>query len=180
MLTMKNIVKEENPILRQIAKEVPIPLSSEEIKLGKVLLQFLKNSKNPILRKKLNLESLAGIAAPQIGISKRIIAIYTKDENKIQHSYILFNPEIISYSKERTHLPTGEKCLSVSSKVAGYVPRHAAITVKGISLKGKEVELHLEGFLAVVFQHEIDHLNGILFVDRINEKNPLSVPNSKK
>ena len=95
-----------------------------------------------------------------------------KDENGQQYSYALFNPKIISHSIEKAYLTTGEGCLSVDETIPGYVPRYARITLKGIDLDGKEVKLRLKGLPAIVFQHEVDHLNGVMFYDHINENEP--------
>lgn len=75
---------------------------------------------------------------------------------------------------------SGEGCLSVDREIPGYVPRYARITVKAVTLEGKEVKLRLKGYAAVVFQHEIDHLNGTMFYDRINKEDPFAQPDNSK
>ena len=77
---------------------------------------------------------------------------------------------------EQAYLTTGEGCLSVDREVEGYIPRYARITVKAINLDGEPIKLRLKGYAAVVFQHEIDHLNGIMFYDHINKKSPYTPP----
>ena len=73
----------------------------------------------------------------------------------------------------------GEGCLSVDRNVPGYVPRHARITVKFKTIDGEEKKMRLKGLPAIAFQHELDHLNGVMFYDRINEKNPFAeIPDS--
>ncbi len=74
------------------------------------------------------------------------------------------------------HLQGGEGCLSVDREVPGYVPRYTRITVKATSINGEEVKLRLKGLPAIVFQHEIDHLNGVMFYDHINKENPFAAP----
>ncbi len=101
-----------------------------------------------------------GLAAPQIGVSKRIIVIDIGD-NLIE----LINPEIISREGEQTG---SEGCLSVP-EVVGLVTRNNLVTVKGLNREGQEVVYQAEKLLARVFQHEIDHLDGILFIDRASE-----------
>lgn len=101
-----------------------------------------------------------GIAAPQIGVLKRIIVIDTGD-NLIE----LINPEIISREGEQTG---SEGCLSVPG-VVGLVTRNNKVTVKGLNREGQEVIYEAEKLLARVFQHEIDHLDGIVFTDRASE-----------
>jgi peptide deformylase len=111
-----------------------------------------------------------GLAAPQIGLSERIIVVeyYEHDEDEEKEDapkkvYALLNPEIIKTSEER--LMGVEGCLSIPGLV-GDVERHASIQVKGLNRHGKPMKLKAQGWLARIFQHEIDHLNGILFTDR--------------
>jgi len=172
MITMEDIIRDGHPTLRKVAEEVTPPPSEEDKNLLKSLLEFVINSQNPEMAEKYKLRPGIGLAAPQINVSKRMIAIYVKDEKGVQHSYALFNPKIMSHSVERTYLPSGEGCLSVDEAIPGFVPRYARITVKAITLDGSPIKLRLKGMLAVVFQHEIDHLNGIMFYDHIDHSNP--------
>jgi peptide deformylase len=105
-----------------------------------------------------------------------MIAIRLTDEKGTLHSYALFNPKIISHSVEKSYLTSGEGCLSVDRPVPGYVPRYARIRVKAVSLEGEELDLRLRGLLSIVFQHEIDHLNGVMFYDHMNVKDPMQEP----
>lgn len=140
------------------------------------MLQYLKNSQDPEIAEKYGLRPGIGLAAPQINVSKRMIAVHVTDEKGKLYSYGLFNPKIVSHSVEQSYLTSGEGCLSVDREVLGYVPRYARIRVKGVDLEGNEVDLRLKGLVAIVFQHEIDHLNGIMFYDRINKENPFKEP----
>lgn len=169
MITMKDIVREGNPVLRQIAKEVTLPATQEEKDTLWRMLEFVKNSQDPVMAEKYDLRPGVGLAAPQIGISKRMFAVHVTDEQDQLYSMGLFNPKIISHSVEQTHLEGGEGCLSVDRDIPGIVPRYARITVKGTTLEDKEVTMRLKGLVAIVFQHELDHLNGIMFYDRIDE-----------
>ncbi|ABS22910.1 peptide deformylase [Bacillus cytotoxicus NVH 391-98] len=180
MLTMNDVIREGNPILRTVAEEVQLPASEEDTQTLKEMIEFVINSQNPEMVEKYNLRPGIGLAAPQIGISKRMIAIHVTDTNETLYSYALFNPKIISHSVERTYLPAGEGCLSVDREVPGYVPRYARITVKATTVDGEEVKLRLKGLPAIVFQHEIDHLNGVMFYDHINQDNPFAVPENAK
>jgi peptide deformylase len=111
-----------------------------------------------------------GLAAPQIGLSERIIVVeyFEREEDEEKEDapkkvWALLNPEIIKSSEET--LLGVEGCLSIPGLV-GEVERHAAIQVKGLNRHGKPVKIKAEGWLARIFQHEIDHLNGVLFPDR--------------
>jgi peptide deformylase len=101
-----------------------------------------------------------GLAAPQIGESIRVLVAEYED----QHVAIV-NPEIIKRSEEE--LLGTEGCLSIPGYVGDDVPRAAAISVKGRDPRGKEIRIKAEGWFARILQHEIDHLDGILFIDRI-------------
>lgn len=113
-----------------------------------------------------------GLAAPQIGLSMRLlVAEYVPDKEDIEsgeHGFkvILCNAEIVKSGEE---METGlEGCLSIPGWV-GDVPRHVSVTVKGQTPEGKEVRLKADHYFARVLQHEIDHLNGVLFTDRIED-----------
>ncbi|MGN1401872.1 MAG: peptide deformylase [Bacillus sp. (in: firmicutes)] len=173
MITMQDIILEDHPTLRSVAEEVDLPASEMDIETAKSMLEYVINSQDEELSKKYKLRPGIGLAAPQINISKRIIAVHVTDEKGKLFSYALFNPKIISHSVEQVYLASGEGCLSVDRNVPGYVPRYARVTVTGTNYDGKEVKLRLRGLPAVCFQHEIDHLNGILFYDRIDPKEPL-------
>lgn len=172
MITMKDIIRDGHPTLRLVAKEVQLPPTEEEKKILKSMLEFLINSQDPEKAEKYSLRPGIGLAAPQINISKRMIAIHVTDDKEKLHSYALFNPKIISHSVERAYLASGEGCLSVDKQIPGYVPRYARVTVKGITLDGEEVKIRLKGLPAIAIQHEIDHLNGIMFYDHINKEDP--------
>jgi peptide deformylase len=169
MITMNDIIRDGHPTLRKVAEEVTLPASQNDRELLKSLLEYVINSQNAEMSLQFGLRPGIGLAAPQINVSKRMIAVHVKDEKDILYSYALFNPKIISHSVEKTYLTSGEGCLSVDEPIQGYVPRYARITVKGFDIEGNEVKLRLKGLPAIVFQHEIDHLNGIMFYDHIDQ-----------
>ncbi|WLR53653.1 peptide deformylase [Mesobacillus subterraneus] len=180
MLTMDDIVRDGHPVLRKVAEEVSMPPSQEDMAVLESLIEYVKNSQDPEVAQKHGLRPGIGLAAPQINVSKRMIAVHVTDEQDHILSHALFNPKIISHSVERSYLAAGEGCLSVDESIPGYVPRYARITVKGVDLEGNEVKLRLKGLPAIVFQHEIDHLNGIMFYDHINKQDPYAdVPDAK-
>jgi peptide deformylase len=176
MILMKDIVREGHPVLREVAKEVPMPPSQDDINTLKEMQEFLINSQDPEISEKYDLRAGVGLAAPQINVSKRMFAIYMEDDDGKEYHYCLINPKIISHSVEKSFLTTGEGCLSVDRDVPGFVLRYARITIKGFDLEGKVVKLRLRGLPAIVFQHEFDHLNGVMFYDHIDENKPFTVP----
>lgn len=110
-----------------------------------------------------------GLAAPQIGESLRLIVVEYTDaekENARPKTYVLVNPEIVKTSTET--VTDVEACLSVPG-LAGKVERFEAVTVKAKNRHGQPIKINAKGWLARIFQHEIDHLNGILYVDRATE-----------
>lgn len=109
-----------------------------------------------------------GLAAPQIGLAKRIIVVddkVTEDGVRGPHPLYMVNPEIIKKSEEKIWFNEG--CLSVPGQCA-EVERHYAVTVRYLDYNGKEQTLEAEDYLAVILQHETDHLDGILYIDRIS------------
>src|SRR5690625_2745835 len=98
MIQMKNIVREGHPSLRKVANEVTLPPSKEDIQTLNKMLSFLKNSQDEEISEKYDLRPGVGIAAPQLGINKRLIAIHFLDQNEKTNSYQLINPKIISHS----------------------------------------------------------------------------------
>ena len=110
-----------------------------------------------------------GLAAPQIGQSLRLVVVeYTddEDENARPKKYVLVNPEIVKRSEEM--VTDIEGCLSLPG-LAGTVERHEAVTIKAKNRFGKPLKIEAEGWLARIFQHEIDHLDGVLYIDRAEE-----------
>jgi peptide deformylase len=109
-----------------------------------------------------------GLAAPQVGILQRFFVVELPEDeenNQARETYILFNPEIVKGRGEQTGY---EGCLSIPGYI-GEVVRQEQITVKGLNEKGLPLRLKVEGYLARVFQHEIDHLDGILYTDRLTD-----------
>jgi peptide deformylase len=110
-----------------------------------------------------------GLAAPQIGESVRVlVAEYTDESRNEHHKVALVNPEIVKASDDE-ELGT-EGCLSIPGYVGDNVPRALAVNVKARDPKGKEVRVKAEGWWARILQHEIDHLNGVLYIDLIDPK----------
>ncbi|CCG45154.1 peptide deformylase [Halobacillus halophilus DSM 2266] len=176
MITMEDIVREGHPALRKVTEEVALPPSEENKETLEAMLQYLKNSQDEQVCDRYGLRAGVGLAAPQINVNKRMLAVHFIDLKDKLYSYGLFNPRIVSHSVERSYLSTGEGCLSVDREVPGYVPRYRRITVKATDLEGSEVKLRLKDYAAIVFQHEIDHLHGIMFYDHIDPDDPFKEP----
>lgn len=174
MLTMKNIIRDGHPTLRQKAQDVPLPISDENRNILKSMREFLINSQDEETANKYGLRSGVGLAAPQINVPKKMIAVYLPDDGSGKsYDLMLVNPKVISHSIQEAYLPTGEGCLSVDKNIPGLVHRKNRITVKATDIDGKEVKLRLKGYPAIVVQHEIDHINGVMFYDHIDQNNPL-------
>ena len=110
-----------------------------------------------------------GLAAPQVGVSERLIVVeYGDDEDETvpKKLYVVINPEIVTASEEKVE--GVEACLSIP-QIAGEVERHEKIVVKGYNRHGQPVKFKLEDWVARIFQHEIDHLDGVLFTDRASK-----------
>lgn len=184
LINMSDIIREGNPTLRAVAQDVTFPLSDEDIILGEKMMQFLKNSQDPVTAEKMGLRGGVGLAAPQLDISKRIIAVLVPnlpdaEGNPPKEAYslqeVMYNPKIVSHSVQDAALAEGEGCLSVDRVVEGYVVRHSRVTVDYFDKNGENHRIKLKGYKSIVVQHEIDHTNGIMFYDRINEKNPFAI-----
>ncbi len=166
------VLDEKNKILRNKAEDVVFPLSNEDLKLIKLMKKHLLYSQLEDKCEQYNLRPGMGLAFPQLGILKKIIVIvYEKNEGNFEE-YVIINPHIISHSVEQIAAFEGEGCLSVSREVEGHVLRYARISVAGFNEQGKPLEIRARDELAIAMQHEIDHLNGILFFDKIDPNKP--------
>ncbi|MFF2752327.1 peptide deformylase [Psychrobacillus sp. NPDC058041] len=172
MILMKDIVRDGHPSLRKKTTEMNFPLSEEDQKLASDLLEYVINSQNDEMVEKYNLRPGIGIAAPQVNAEKRMFALHLTDEEDNIVSFVAINPKIISHSVEKTYITAGEGCLSVDEVIEGYVPRYSRITATGFLSDGTPFKKRLKGLTAIAFQHELDHLNGIMFYDHINKINP--------
>ena len=173
MIKNKEILNEKDKRLRQISKEVTFPLDEKDKKTIDLMIEYLTNSQIEELEKKYNLRPGMGMAAIQLGIPKRyFVVVHEQEIKETFKNYIIINPKIISQSEEIIYVEEGEGCLSVNREVEGIVPRNARITIEGYDIEGKKIKIRAREELAIAFQHELDHLNGILFTDKIDKKNP--------
>lgn len=172
MFKKVKILDEKEKSLRQ--KSVPFDTkpTEEEKALVEQMVKHLTYSQIEEYEKKYNLRPGMGLAFPQVGINKRLIVIVDEYQKGKFDNYIVVNPKIVSYSEEMIAADAGEGCLSVNREVEGHVPRHARVTITGFDLDFNPIKIRAREELAIAFQHEIDHLNGILFYDRINKNKP--------
>lgn len=169
MFQKLNILDEKDPHLRKISKDVTFPLSSEYKDLINRIIKELTYSQIDELAKKYDIRPGMGLAFPQLGINEKIIVVvYEYEEGKFEN-YVIVNPKITSYSDEMIACEAGEGCLSVNRDVEGHVKRHARITIEGFDVDGNNIKIRAREELSIAFQHEVDHLNGILFYDRIDK-----------
>jgi peptide deformylase len=155
---MKKIVQQENPVLRTIAEEVDISsiTKSEVQKIIKDMFESLDSQKDGV-----------ALAAPQIAYSKRIFVISPQIlETKVSLPLVYINPVIVKKSKDKKNMEEG--CLSCRWWY-GKTKRSSRATVRAYDEKGKEFEVEGRGLVAQIFQHEIDHLDGVLFIDHAKD-----------
>ncbi len=172
MFKKLKILDEKDPHLRIPSEEVIFPITKEDKKRIQQMIDHLTYSQIEEYEKKYHLRPGMGLAYPQLGINKRIIVIVYEVEDGIFENYVFINPKIVSYSSEMIAAEAGEGCLSVNREVEGHVARHARVTVEGFDEDGNKIKVRAREDLALAFQHEIDHLDGILFYDHINKKKP--------
>ncbi|MEX0616283.1 MAG: peptide deformylase [Candidatus Woykebacteria bacterium] len=166
-MTFLKVIRLGHPKLRSKSKQV----SKKELS-SKTFQKFLDDLAETCLK-----YNGAGIAAPQVGVNKRVIVVHVDPKNprypnkKPFPLSIVINPKIVKRSSKITDDWEGD----LSAGIIGLVPRPNACTVVGLDRKGKEVTFKLTyGFHAKVFQHEIDHLNGVFFIDRVKKNNTIS------
>jgi peptide deformylase len=145
-LALRPILTADRPVLRQRAK----PVQRVDAVIRKLLDDMLETTKAA---------PGVGLAAPQVGVSVRVIVVDFEEQ-----VFKLVNPEI-PWASSATDF-ADEGCLSIPGYI-GKVERHTKIRVRAKDLKGKPVAITADGWLARIFQHEIDHLDGILYTDRM-------------
>ncbi|NOQ50212.1 MAG: peptide deformylase [Mycoplasmataceae bacterium] len=170
----KDIIQDDNPIIRKISFDIPFPLSKEDKTTMNQMVDYVRSSQDKDETKKRSLRSAYGISAVQIGKPKKML--FVRIENKFggeAEEFALVNPKIIKSSTKKSFLDSGEGCLSVPREYDGYVLRSSSVIINAIDyFSEREVEIEANGLTSIVLQHEMDHLMGILFYDRINKLNP--------
>ncbi|MBQ2640200.1 MAG: peptide deformylase [Bacilli bacterium] len=172
MLKTKDILDEKDKRLRQTSKEVKFPLTKKDRDLINTMLEYLRNSQIEELSEKYDLRPGMGMAAIQLGVPKRYFVVVNEIDEGEFEEYVLINPKIISNSMEKIYVEMGEGCLSVNREVEGIVPRFARVTMEAYDMEGRKIHVRGREELAIAFQHELDHLNGIMFTDHIDKNNP--------
>jgi len=157
----EDIITLPNPHLRQRSQRVGV--ISDEI------LLLIEDMKSATLDWEASREHEVGVAlaAVQIDVLYRVVVVRNNFDDRSDHTFHVFiNPEITK--REGKLIEDYEGCLSIKN-IYGKVPRHKKVKVKALNEKGKEFRVTVEGFLARIFQHEIDHTNGVVFIDHIKD-----------
>ena len=152
-MTIKPLIILPDPILRQVSKPIET-VDSEVKKLADDMLETMYDAPG------------IGLAAIQIGVARRLLVLDVSKDGEEKKPLVFINPEIVSSSDARSVYEEG--CLSIPDYYA-EVERPATITVKHLDRDGKEQVVEADGLLATCLQHEIDHLNGVLFIDHISK-----------
>ena len=177
VLKTKEILDEKDKRLHTVSKEVSFPLTEKDKKLIDTMIEYLHDSQIEELSEKYDLRPGMGLSAIQLGVPKRFfVVVYEVSEPEAEtkefETYVLVNPRMISNSMEQIYVTDGEGCLSVNRPVEGIVPRYARVTFEAYDMEGRQIHVRAREDLAICFQHELDHLNGIMFTDHIDPKDP--------
>ena len=167
-----NILDEKDKRLKLKSKDVTFPLPQEDIDRIHDMITYLEMSQIEETKDYYGLRPGMGLAYIQLGIPKRIFVIVEELEPGQFEHYIVVNPKVKSKSEEIVYIEEGEGCLSINRPTTGIVPRHARMTVQCFDEYGVEYEIRVREEISVAFQHELDHLEGMLFTDRIDPKQP--------
>lgn len=166
------ILDESDKRLHQVSEEVTFPLDEKTKQTIYDALDYLEMSQNEELAEKYDLRAGMGLSFCQIGIMKRIFVVSEDFGDGTFGRYIVINPKVISHSEELIYVGEGEGCLSVNRPTTGIVPRYARMKLRAYDEHGDEYEIRVREEIAIAFQHELDHLDGIIFTDKIDNKNP--------
>lgn len=166
------ILDEKDKRLHQVSEEVTFPLDDKTKQTIDDALTYLELSQDEEIAEKYDLRAGMGLSFCQIGIMKRIFVVSEDYGDGTFGRYVVINPKVISHSEELVYVGEGEGCLSVNRPTVGIVPRYARMRVKAYDENGDEVEYRVREDISIAFQHEMDHLDGILFVDKIDKNNP--------
>ena len=172
---MFKILDDKHPSLRKVCTPFEEPYQEEDKKLLKNMVEYLKLSQDDAYASSHNIRPGVGLALPQIGITKRGFAIYMEDNGQV-YRFGLINPVILRTSLKKAYLQSGEGCLSVPKDHPGLVMRYNKIVLRAYDVfEEKEIDITAFGYLAICLQHELDHLDGILYYDHINKQEPFKL-----
>lgn len=166
------LIESKSKILRQKSKTVTFPMDKNDIKLMDNMIKYLRLSQDEDYATKHKIRAGMGLAAVQLGVLKKFFVISYKHDDGSFEEYKVVNPKILSHSEEEIYVEEGEGCLSVTEDVDGIVPRFARATIEYYDELGNKQTVRVREEIAVAFQHEIDHLDGIIYIDKIDRKNP--------
>jgi peptide deformylase len=172
MLKQSDILTEENKTLRLKSRDVVFPLLDEDKNLINDILQYLRLSQDEEYAKENDIRAGMGLAFVQLGKPKKIFIISYKKDDGTFEEYVVINPKVLSHSEELIYVEEGEGCLSVNKECEGIVPRYARANIEYFDVNGNKQNVRVREEISVAFQHEIDHLEGILFFDKIDKENP--------
>lgn len=167
---MSWIIDDSNPKIREISEKLDLNNIDEyDNEMINKMISYIDVSYNNE-HKKYKIRSGIAITGIQIGYKKRVCYVHYFDEYlNSEIKLLLANPEILSKSSIKSYIANGEGCLSVPIDKKGIVPRNKEITFKAFDLfLNKEIEMKVSGFLSICLQHEFDHMDGILYYDKIN------------
>lgn len=151
-MVIRKVCRLPEDVLREKAKKVP----RIDASIKKLVADMIETMHN---------EEGIGLAAPQVGVSLRVAVLQMEQEEPV----VIINPKIVKRSGERIVM---EGCISVPG-YQGEVMRSIAVTVKALNEQGKEIRIKAEGLMAQALEHEIDHLNGVLYIDRVESEENL-------
>jgi len=165
-MTVQKTIQIGNPKLRQVCERVKLPLSQEDIELGCDLVDTMDEA------------GLVGEAASQIGVMKRVFVMGLEKQKKDEEDeagfelYVCYNPVITHFSEETEYGTEG--CGSIAhGKLFGQVKRSISITMEYTDINGEQHTKDFSGLFARIAQHEVDHLDGILFLDHMDDPKKL-------
>ncbi len=175
MFLTSDLVKDTNKILFKKSLPVKLPLSNDDRAVLDKMIEHVRISQDEYENQKYNLRPAVGIAAIQVGylLNMFFVKVPNNDNIEIDHEYALVNPVLISHTTQLAAIKYGEGCLSVDRDHEGFVKRYYKVVVKGYDLlQNKVVTIVARGYLAIVLQHELDHLKGKVYYNHINQKEP--------
>lgn len=179
-ITYDDIVKDDNPILREVSKDVDWPLNKEDLMIINQMIDYVRSSQDDAEAEERNLRPAYGLSAIQMGYPKKMMYVRIESNQGFgAEEFALINPRIESTSKKSVALNGGEGCLSVEREIPGFVVRPYSVKIVAIDhFTDREVEIEAHGLTAIVLQHEMDHLSGVMFYDRINKLAPMKIDSS--